>query len=303
MTKTENEQKIVIASVEDAVSISNKLLNHWFRGHNKAVSKLVPKVYREDYFRDYWPGNDLEQRLLQDFVRNAPSFESHLPNSDDHVSWLFLAQHYGLPTRLLDWSESILVALYFATERQKSDIDKEDGELWALEPYFLYQKNRANLENLEIDITSRDLATKDSLAVQYLADEAFLSAKGVSANDLLRDEKYKLFFTVAQPVSPIPLLPPLNFPRISSQMSAFTIHTAPYNGGKLLTDIFQTNEDPNGIMGLVRFTVPATEKETIQKDLDNLGINKKNLFQNLDALSETIQVFYLQSRRRFETPL
>lgn len=57
---------------------------------------------------------------------------------DDRASWLTLMQHYGLPTRLLDWSESPLVALYFALS---SDEDaKTDAAVWVLNPMRLNKK-------------------------------------------------------------------------------------------------------------------------------------------------------------------
>ena len=61
-----------------------------------------------------------------------------VPQRYDHASWLTLMQHYGLPTRLLDWSESPLVALYFALS---SDEDaKTDAAVWVLNPMKLNKK-------------------------------------------------------------------------------------------------------------------------------------------------------------------
>ena len=60
------------------------------------------------------------------------------PQRYDRASWLTLMQHYGLPTRLLDWSESPLVALYFALS---SDEDaKTDAAVWVLNPMRLNKK-------------------------------------------------------------------------------------------------------------------------------------------------------------------
>jgi hypothetical protein len=98
----------------------------WWRGHANAEWRLQAQVYREN--RDRSSG--AESALIGHFVSRAPS-RSHrpCPAADDYFRWLFLAQHYGLPTRLLDWTESPLVAAYFAVDRP--DVD---GCIWGLSP-------------------------------------------------------------------------------------------------------------------------------------------------------------------------
>ena len=96
----------------------------WWRGHANAAWQLAPQAFRRN--------PDDETSLLGHFVSRAPS-RSHRPCPDakDFFGWLFLAQHYGLPTRLLDWTENPLIAAYFAVREQPSD---SDGCLWALWP-------------------------------------------------------------------------------------------------------------------------------------------------------------------------
>src|SRR5262245_56443551 len=99
----------------------------WFRGEPNVETPLVPKVYRET------PGRQPhdENRLLQFFRMKAPTFSTAaVPTRHQTDQWLLLQQHVGLPTRLLDWTESALVALRFA-------LLKPAPVVWMLDPLRL----------------------------------------------------------------------------------------------------------------------------------------------------------------------
>jgi hypothetical protein len=124
-----------------------------WRGHANIEWKLQAEV-----FRPASNGNPAsESTLLGYFMTHAESRYQRCPPSSDRVAWLMLARHYGLPTRLLDWSLSPLVALYFATKQ-----DDVDGCLWALE---------AGLMNLQM-VGTRALFMGDELVVRQLVDAA-----------------------------------------------------------------------------------------------------------------------------------
>jgi type I restriction enzyme M protein len=95
-----------------------------FRGLSKAEYQLVPKVGRLKHTSR--TTSKFEQSLFDLFRRHAVAHIQHRPSNE--WEWLALAQHHGLPTRLLDWTYNPYVALYFAV-RARPD---EDGAVVAL---------------------------------------------------------------------------------------------------------------------------------------------------------------------------
>ncbi|WP_119420593.1 FRG domain-containing protein [Desertibaculum subflavum] len=136
-------QEYILAKPEDLLNVGFGIHAEfgigraWWRGHARSDWPLVPSVFRSSGVANRGPR--FEMNISNRFVQGARIRRSDCPPRDDHASWLLLMQHFGLPTRMLDWSESLLVALYFAVSDDKNA--DQDGIVWALHPTIFNEQH------------------------------------------------------------------------------------------------------------------------------------------------------------------
>ena len=247
-----------IKSINDIVEIGQKLSLNWFRGHPEVYNNLTPGIFRPKYASQFLFKPQFELKIYEEFKRLAPSISNINVTNYSDLEWLFLMQHFGMPTRLLDWTESILFAAYFAVEKSFEN----DAELWAMYPDALNE--RYGFSGMPLIENSRLLQ--------------FLSKEYKHNNPQQLSEELGL---IERPRTPMAIMPPIKFDRMVLQQSAFTIHPVPEEG-RSITDILQDRRL------LIKYVIPKGIKKTIKSDLQALGIDKRTLFGDLSSLTESI---------------
>lgn len=111
----------------------------WYRGCGSAVHPLLPTLYRHQRLKTPTDLADLERQLMTRFRQRSIPYHSR--SLIDDWDTLFFMQHYGVPTRLLDWTENPLIALHFAlmgASRTSTPSGKlafrSDAAVWMLDP-------------------------------------------------------------------------------------------------------------------------------------------------------------------------
>lgn len=217
----------------------------WYRGQGSKDWSLTPYYMRLD-------GRQSESTFLKRFKQSAAMLID--TNPKESFDWLFLMQHYGVPTRLLDWSESPLVALYFAVENLEKH-GSDDGALWLLYPSELNKNARINNKEEEGFIPSFDDEELESYSVESL--------KSNSRIQLL----------------PVATIATRNNARIQAQLGVFTIH---HHENIPIEDVGDKNHT-------VKFVIPAASKERIKNQLALLGYTKFQLFPELSSIGDIIK--------------
>jgi hypothetical protein len=121
-----------------------------FRGQSDCSKPLLPKAGREEYYcraTSYWKNRRQSSSDLGRFKEwrdQAVAISNELPGND--FECLAYAQHYGLATRLLDWTDNPLVALFFSAE-QAHDID---GAVFFYLPSIYVDAQTAALDSFDV---------------------------------------------------------------------------------------------------------------------------------------------------------
>lgn len=252
-----------IKDSEDLIHSLNDLPNNFiFRGHADSSWKLESTLER--VIGKKWSTD--QARNFEDYSLNLFKSKYHIYNDSEHepkskLAWLSIMQHYGVPTRLIDFTESPYVALYFALEAY-DPLLKHDLAIYAIDYNSIMDESLAYISRRD---SSFKKARRDIIGKQ---DELF--------DDVVDRFSYEVVW-ITEPLE-------LNA-RIDRQAGTFLI-----SGDKekrienlLSCDMYKHVE-------MIKFIIPSDMYQNIYALLRKMNINAKTIYGDLSGLAKSIKI-------------
>jgi hypothetical protein len=210
-----------------------------------------------------------ERRLINEFQRRAHHYLQHIPDRCDLSEWIALMQHFGAPTRLLDWSYSPFVAIYFAVERA----DGCKCIVWAMESALYTSTKSLNKlgENEVNEYFEKEIVPH---MLQYPDESKFIQYKIIQ-------------YLFANPKNGIYLINPYRLSeRASIQQGA---HLMPGNIAVTFeANLLEYDQAYDNLTCLEIDITPKLRKEIII-NLQRMNINRATLFPGIQGFAESME--------------
>lgn len=235
-----------------------------YRGASDASRPLLTSLDRLGGVNPPHSKRDLEEHILRNFMRYSRPHLSTPPVNEWEM--LVAAQHHGVPTRLLDWTYSPLVAAHFATT------DAHVGRpraIWRLD----WQRMHA-----AFDLPKLALLIDDVARTFGSDEEPFTPWALFAASKDGRQVKSRHFACMIEP-------PSLDA-RIIAQAAVFTLCTD-------TSQSFDTFLEAEGLAAaLTKFVIPESEARRFRDQLDLVGIDERRVFPDLDGVATGLRRYY-----------
>lgn len=244
----------------EAFEKKNRTVEFAYRGISNKEYKLRPRVLNEticDVSQDNF------RIPLLSFKREASSYLRNICGNDE-LLWMLYAQHYGVPTRLLDFSSNPLVAMYFACQNTHTD-----GALWVI-----------NIDTYEYEKVMEYIHLHD---LDGWSQEEYMNVV-LNSND---DEI----------IAPIYFLPEYIDTRMNAQSSRFMLWpNKRFDLEDIIGNDYMSFDPPQNndyyYEYAMKLIIPKSCKNDILRELDLLGINEKNLFPGLASIGKYINFLH-----------
>jgi hypothetical protein len=233
-----------------------------FRGVPRGEARLLTVLDRLGGMNPPHTKGALEEHLLRNFLRYGRPFLRY--DQNDPWELMVVAEHHGLPTRLLDWTESPLIAAHFATLPGEG---REDRVVWKLD----WRKLHARFGLREVVFLLEDLNAE-------LARRGFRSVWEFLDREPEDRQDFVCLFE-----------PPAVTDRLSVQSGAFTVCSS-----KIKT-VDQLLEESGETEALEQFVIPADAAERIRDQLDLCTVDERRLFPGLDGIAAGLKRYYSSS--------
>lgn len=233
----------------------------FFRGHANKDWSLTPGIYRTN------AAIKKEDYLIHNLIRHCPI---DFQNCKSSFEKLVKMQHYELPTRLLDISMNPLVALYFAVA---GETDK-DGELLI---FLIRNEDLSNFDDNWVNI----LSWLSFMPEEIVNVESDRKKWKILINNLRYLQEPIPYLKNADDLSKVLcVLPKLDNPRIIRQHGAF-----------FLFGISKGMKENMAILDVstIKMRIPSARKDEVLKQLDQLGINEKFCFPEIDKVAHYLK--------------
>lgn len=234
----------------------------WYRGAGTSAHPLVPSLYRHPSITEPAALMGLEAKILQRFRERSIPYQPTKVEEDWDL--LFLMQHFGVPTRLLDWTENPYIGLFFALTGAKLDhatgAAESPAAVWVLKPEAW---NRHALKHMSYNGGVLSMGTEPLDNYRPSPDPTYMH------------------------VSPVSMYGLHNSPRIVAQRGVFTIFgkdTQPMDAS------YVASEYPQDTM--IKFEFPEACVAGLGKSLFAIGITDSVVFPDLAGLALELRRFF-----------
>lgn len=268
-----------------------------FRGLSDASFCLEPSVERQARFKSMsWFA--LQQFIALEFQSRAHIHLSPiLGRPEGELTWLAQMQHYGIPTRLLDFTYSPFVALYFAIREQCKDEKRSHVRLWAIDETAVNERFKRVVYHAEVEAAKRarsgkeksrfnvasshphDFATDGDIVISDIQELPAIISKALRATNTFRAE-------LEQSGSVAVTSPPAFNPRLASQQGLFMVNCAEsLTFGESLKRMMA----PHKAVWCKRFDIPVDAVPHIEQKLFQMNIHEQSLFPDMEGLAGLIR--------------